>query len=114
MIGIKHNISGGFGYVTGAVEVHNWQIADYQWYSFNSWYDPETGMFYWYEDPGCSCFGPMEDLTEVGDLSVGSKNDLIAAYKRFAEHGIDMDFEERATAEYDIRQAIKEAMKETV
>lgn len=96
--------------VAGAIEVLIHEVGGYDWDSFHSWLDPETGKFYWYEDGGCSCNGPLDMVSEVGDLSVGSKDELIRAYKRFADQSYYFTEDEKASAEYEIRQDIKTAL----
>ncbi|MGR6092670.1 DUF7574 domain-containing protein [Brevibacterium sp. CSND-B09] len=97
--------------VVGATEVLTHEDGGYEWDFFGSWYDPDAGVFYWYEDAGCSCNGPMDIVDTLSDLSVGSKDELIRAYKDFAKDSYNMLSSEKVAAEHDIKQAIKEATK---
>lgn len=100
--------------IVGATEVLTYEDGGYEWDYFGSWHDPEAGVFYWYDDAGCSCYGPMEDVHTVSDLSVGSKDELIRAFKEFAKTSYFMPDGQKVNAEHDIKQAIKAAQAEVV
>lgn len=97
--------------VAGATEVLTHEDGGYDWDYFGSWYDPEDRIFYWIEDSGCSCNSPMDWVDSTSELSVGSKDELIRAYKDFAKGSYNMLSSEKVSAERDIKQAIKEATK---
>ncbi|WP_152346568.1 hypothetical protein [Brevibacterium sp. CFH 10365] len=97
--------------VAGATEVFSYMDGGYEWDFFGAWYDPEARIFYWIEDSGCSCNSPMDWVDSTSELSVGSKDELIRAYKEFAKGSHFMSSDDRVTAERDIKQAIKEATK---
>lgn len=67
--------------------------TDYEWEEFASFYDPVTRIFYWLEGSGCSCNYLWEDVTTVGDLSVGRKEELLSAAASFSDGRYDSEFQ---------------------
>lgn len=85
--------------------------GSYDWDAFASWLDVDSGVFYWYEDSGCSCNSPGEMLRTLGDLQSGDREALTRAYVSFAKDCYSMTSEEKASARHDITQAVREALK---
>ena len=79
----------------------------YEWSAFAVWRDDHR--FYWYEDCGCSCYGPGEGIKSLAAMSNGSADDLVRAYKCWAKDDMFLSEDEKASASRDIRLAIREA-----
>lgn len=79
----------------------------WEWSAFAVWRDDHR--FYWYEDCGCSCYGPGEDIRSLADMSNGSADDLVRAYKGWAKEDIFLSEDEKTSAARDIRLAIRES-----
>ena len=93
--------------ISGLTEVFSKYPGGYEWSAFAAWRDDH--QFYWYEDCGCSCYGPGEDIRSLADLSNGSADDLIRAYVTWAKDDTFLDQDEKTSAARDIRLAIREA-----
>lgn len=62
-------------------------VASVDWYGDSAcyefamtqiWFDPDTRLFWWAYDSGCSCYAPFEYF-EDSDLNKGSWSQVIAA-----------------------------------
>jgi hypothetical protein len=49
----------------------------YEWENTTVLYHPETDRFYWEHGSGCSCNGPLDDVSTIDDLKSGSFWDLV-------------------------------------
>ena len=93
--------------ISGLTEVFSKYPGGYEWSAFAVWRDDHR--FYWYEDCGCSCYGPGEDIKSLAAMSNGSADDLVRAYKRWAKEDPFLSEDEKTSAVRDIRLAIREA-----
>lgn len=60
---------------------------DWEWSNFDSYYDPESGKFYWAEAGGCSCNSFDEEIQSLADYCVGDKQAYLKAAKEYADYG---------------------------
>jgi hypothetical protein len=82
---------------------------DYEWERFVSYYDPQSGMFYWMSGSGCSCNYLEEDYKTVSDLSVGRKDEFLSAASYFGDGGVYGYGQGRYSDQFEkIRQAVTE------
>ena len=93
--------------ISGLTEVFSKYPGGYGWSAFAAWKDDHR--FYWYEDCGCSCYGPGEEIKSLADMSNGSADDLVRAYVTWAKEDTFLDQDEKTSAARDIRLAIREA-----
>ena len=93
--------------ISGLTEVFSKYPGGYEWSAFAAWRDDHR--FYWYEDFGCSCYGPGEGIKSLAAMSNGSADDLVRAYKCWAKDDMFLSEDEKASASRDIRLAIREA-----
>ena len=93
--------------ISGLRVVFSKYSGGYEWSAFAVWRDDHR--FYWYEDCGCSCYGPGEDIKSLAYMSNGSDDDLVRAYKRWAKDDTFLSEDERTSAARDIRLAIRES-----
>ena len=54
-----------------------WTGESYQFDITAVWYHPESGLFYWGDDSGCSCPTPFEDVHDLSGLEAGNRFDVI-------------------------------------
>ena len=93
--------------ISGLRVVFSKYSGGYEWSAFAAWKDDHR--FYWYEDCGCSCYGPGEEIKSLAYMSNGSAEDLVRAYKRWAKDDTFLSEDERTSAARDIRLAIRES-----
>jgi hypothetical protein len=48
----------------------------YEWSETTIMYHPETQRFFWENDGGCSCDGPLDNVNTLDDLTSGTLHDL--------------------------------------
>lgn len=55
----------------------------YEFYMFTVWRDTKSVIptYFYGTDAGCSCPSPYEDVCSVGDLTYGTKAEIIQAFK---------------------------------
>lgn len=75
-------------FLKGCVELPEMGYYDYEWEQFISYYDPTSGMFYWIADSGCSCNSPWDEITTIGDMQVGRKDEFLRAADSFGDGGV--------------------------
>jgi hypothetical protein len=78
----------------GLVVVEQTSMYDYDWNVFTIFKEPETGYYYWIEESGCSCTGPLDD-TSKADLDRGDLAEMRAAFKVWLDSEPYMDPNER-------------------
>lgn len=93
--------------IPGLAVVFSKYPGGWEWSAFAAWKDEYR--FYWYEDSGCSCYGPGGGIKSLADMSNGSADDLIRAYVSWAKDDTFLGRDEKASASRDIRLAIREA-----
>lgn len=64
----------------------------YEWAEFHAWYSPGQRRYFWSGQTGCSCFS--YEVSSLGDLQVGSRDDLLRSIKEWVEddakcYGVD-------------------------
>ncbi len=70
----------------GLVEVLRAQgYWGYEWSLFDIWIEEKTGEYYWYEDAGCSCYGPYENVDDINEFEHGRGAQAVAAYHSYRE-----------------------------
>lgn len=91
------------------VELPEMGYYDYEWEMFESYYDPQSGMFYWVSGSGCSCNSLWDDIHTVGDMQVGRKEEFLNAAASFGDGGAYGYGQGRYSSEFEkIRQAVGE------
>lgn len=64
----------------------------YEWTVFYVFRDNTTGALRWWSGSGCSCYGPMDDVRSVDELSTGTERDLMTDLVAFAQESYDSEW----------------------
>jgi hypothetical protein len=67
------------------VRVHAEYTGGYDWVSNDVFYSPSARRYFWYQDSGCSCYGPMESVDSVEDFSNGDRATALRAWDEWAK-----------------------------
>jgi hypothetical protein len=67
------------------------EAYDYEWDIFTVFKESATEYYYWIEEGGCSCHGPLEDITAKSDFTRGTKQELTNAFKTWLGSDEDRD-----------------------
>lgn len=73
-----------FNYAKWGLElVLQTEAYDYEWNIFSIFKEKATGYYYWIDESGCSCNGPLEDVFAKSDFTRGTKQELMLAFRRW-------------------------------
>lgn len=59
------------------------EAYDYEWDIFTIFKEAETGYYFWIDEGGCSCNGPLEDVYSKSDFTRGTKQELMRAFSNW-------------------------------